>query len=590
MDLFAEYTQQLQDALEQRSSLGRLSSWLEKNTKHNGSQFSFKDHEFQIAIVDSRHNNTVVIKPSQCGLTECSVRGLLAFLAVESGTVGLHLLPTVGESQKAVKSRFDPVIRGSSYLRSMIHPGSDSSSFKQLGDSQLFTGGTFGKAVISIPTDYLSLDELDFCNMENVATAESRLVHSRFVNEETGARGIKRKWSTPTAVGVGVDGLFQQSDQKRRLVRCKCCGHWQWPQFLKHVVVQGWDKPMDQMTYIDAMTLEARGLLNTAQLLCESCKNPLTKQNLGPEYREWVAEFPSRTYQEGFHVNPFDLPNYHTPESILRKLIDYRNNYNHFMNFVLGLAYSDASNSIVDELVGQFTTVRPVTPEQAEAGAISGCVAGLDVGKTSWLLIGKPNLLTHQVDIVWAEQIRLEYGQEEDMLRATVLKRLQQYKVVKLVSDAQPYTPSILTIQASRPEGWVLPNFYVLTDKKLPLYIIQEKDWVVQSHRTKTLNLTAGKANSGNFRWPMLEEMATVRKHLQGMKRIDRILDDGSEQSDWVKSGDDHYFHAANYLSMASEMIFGDFSTGFAPIPTIREVVVGSTAVDTSMFTGIIPQ
>ena len=69
------------------------------------------------------------------------------------------------------------------------------------------------------------------------------------------------------------------------------------------------------------------------------------------------------------------------------------------------------------------------------------------------------------------------------------------------------------------PEGWVLPNFYSLHDKKLPLFVVNDNDHVVASHRTKTLNLTAKKVNTGQIRWPMLEEMATVRKHLQGMKR-----------------------------------------------------------------------
>ena len=575
-NLFEEYTQQLRDAFERKSALGRLSYWLEKHTKHGGGAFSFKGHEFQRDIIDSKHNNSVIIKPSQMGLTECGARLILGFLAVEASTVAMYLLPTLGESQKAVKSRFDPVIRSSAYLKSIMHSGSDSSSFKQLGDSQLFTGGTHGKAIISIPTDLLSVDELDFCNQENVATAESRLTHSRFVNEETGARGIKRKWSTPTANGVGVDALFTQSNQRRRLVKCKSCGFWFWPQFLKHVVVQGWDKPLEEMTYIDASSLDERGLLPTAKILCESCHEPITKDNLRFEHREWVAEFPNRVYQEGFHVNPFDLPDYHTPESILRKLIDYRNNINHFHNFVLGLAHSDASNSIIDELVERAISVRPIAPEEAEHGAISGCVAGLDVGRTSWLLIGKPNYLTKTTDIVWVEQIRLQ-GDEDDDLKLTVLKRLRQYGVIKFVCDAMPYTPSILAIQAGMPEGWVLPNFYSLHDKKLPLFVVNENDHVVNSHRTKTLNLVTKKVNTGQIRWPMLEEMATVRKHLQGMKRVDRVTETGEEESEWIKSGDDHFFHAANYLSIAAELVEEDFG-GWAPIPTIREVMVGSTS------------
>lgn len=574
---FQEFIQQVEDALDRQSSLGRLSFWLEKNTTLAGRPYSLKGHEAHRAIMDSRHNNSVVIKPSQIGMTEGTARLALGFLAVEQDVVAMYLLPTVGEAQRATKSRIDPIIRTSKYLKSILVAGSDSASFKQIGSSQLVTGGTYGKAVISVPTDLLVIDELDFCNSENVATAESRLTHSRFVEESTGARGIKRKLSTPTAVGVGVDYLYSQSNQLKRLVKCKHCGTHFWPQFYSHVVVPGWDKPMEEMSYIDAVALEAKGLLNEAKLLCEKCHNPITKDNLGPDYREWVAEFPSVTTQEGFRLSPLDFPDYHTPSSILYKLIDYKNNINHFKNFVLGMAHSDSSNSVLDDKVLENMTVKPIPPDMAQSLNITGCIAGLDVGKVSWLLIGKRNYATGKLDVIWAEQIRLE-GDEDDNLKMRVLLRLKQYGVIKLVSDGMPYTPSILAIQKARPEGWVLPNFYTLNDSRLPLYIIDEKEYVVKSNRTKTLNLVANKINTGQIQWPITSETAVVRKHLQGMKRIDRLVEVGSskeEESNWIKSGEDHYFHAANYLSMADDII-GEEYVGFVPMPTIRQIQVGT--------------
>jgi len=580
-DFYAEFVQQVEDALDRQSSLGRLSFWLEKHTRLAGSPYSLKGHEAHRAIIDSRHNNSVVIKPSQIGMTEAIGRLALGFLAVEQDVVCMYLLPTVGEAQRAAKSRIDPIIRTSPYLKSVLMPGSDSSSFKQIGSSQLITGGTHGKAVISVPTDLLVIDELDFCNAENVATAESRLTHSRFEDPETGARGIKRKLSTPTAVGVGVDALYSESNQFKWLVKCKHCGHYFWPQFLQHVVIPGWDRPMADLRYLNAISLRDKGLLSGAKLLCESCHREVTKENLGPEHREWVAERPSVTAQEGWRLSPLDFPNYHTPVSILHKLIDYKNNFNHFHNFVLGLAYSDASNSVMDEMVVANTTVKPVQPEMAKALGVGGCVAGLDVGRTSWLLIGKRNYATGKLDVVWAEQIRLE-GDEDDDLKQKVLLRLQQFGVVKLVCDSLPYTPTILAIQRARPEGWVLPNFYVLSDKKLPLFVLDEKDWVLRSHRTKTLNRIAYRVNIGEVQWPSLPETETIRKHLQGMKRIDRVLKEGQggekeQESIWVRSGDDHFFHAANYLSMADDLLDEDYA-GWVPLPAIHELRAGAVS------------
>ena len=55
------------------------------------------------------------------------------------------------------------------------------------------------------------------------------------------------------------------------------------------------------------------------------------------------------------------------------------------------------------------------------------------------------------------------------------------------------------------------------------------------------------------------------------------MTETGEEESEWIKSGDDHFFHAANYLSIAAELVDEDFG-GWAPIPTIREVIVGSNS------------
>lgn len=574
-ELFSEYTSQLRDQLSSRSSLGRLSHWMETKTSLAGRPFSFSGHEFQKAIVDSTHHNAVIIKPSQCGMTECGARFILSFLAVEADTVSMYIMPTAHEAVRAIKSRFDPIIRTSPYLKSVLHSGSDSASFKQIGSSQLFSTGSFGKAIISIPTDLLSVDERNFCNEEAISTAESRLTHSRFINKDTGARGIKRFWSTPTAVNAGVDGMYQQSNQNRRLVKCKHCRAWFWPTFLNNVVVQGWDRPMAELMYNDASSLDHKGLLATAQLLCESCHKPISVDNLGPDHRSWVAEFPSKTYIEGWHVNPFDLPNHHTPESILRKLIDYRNDYSHFKNFVLGLPHSDASNSIIDDVVVANTKIRPVAPNDAQENGVTGCIMGLDVGKISWAVIGKVDYATDSINVLWVEQIKLE-GEEYDDLKVKVLNLMKKFGVCLLVCDSMPFTPSILAIQAAMPKGFVLPNNYSLRDTKLPLYIVNEKEHTISSHRTKVLNLMVKKVNNGEIKWPLLEEMITVRKHLQGSSRIDRLQESGKEESDWIKTGPDHYFHAVNYLSIAHEILSQGFSAGWAPVPTLHEVFVGS--------------
>jgi len=206
--------------------------------------------------------------------------------------------------------------------------GNDSASFKQIGTSQLFLVGT-QKPLISIPCDLLVVDELDFCVKDNLITAESRMSHSRFREEETGTRGFRRRWSTPTASGIGVSALYDLSDQRKRFVKCLSCGEWFWPNFLEHCVVDGFDHGFKELTYLDVIALENSNKLNTARLLCPHCRNEVTMQNLAYPYREWVAEYPERKMTEGWQVSPFDLPAHHSPASIMRQMLNYRGEVGH---------------------------------------------------------------------------------------------------------------------------------------------------------------------------------------------------------------------------------------------------------------------
>lgn len=575
--LTSEFLSRIRDNIERSTALGRLSSWLEKNTTISDAKYSLEGHEFQREIIDSVHPSQAVIKPSQVGMSEGTARLVMGFIAVTRSTTAMYLLPTVGESQRFCKSRIDTIIEGSSYMKNSLVSGSDSSSYKKIGSSQLFMGGTYGKAIISIPVSLLVVDELDFCNPANVKTAESRLSHSSVYNEELDIRGIRRKLSTPTVPGVGISAEFARSNQMYRLCKCKSCNNWVWPSFLDDVVIPGWDLPMRDTTASDIEVLESRGLIESAKLLCSHCHAVISRNNLGPEYREWVAEHPEIRTIEGFHVNPFDLPNYHTPQSLLRKMVEYGEETGHFRNFTLGLPYADSSNSVLPDALRSNTSVNPVYPDSART---TGCIAGLDVGKVSWLTIGK----TFRIDgietlhVIWMEQIKISTNDEESLV-ATVAQRLKQFNVIKCCVDALPYTSDMLRLQGMFLPGQVLPVQYTLNDKKLPEFIVNEKDNSISSNRTKSFNSLVKRINTGRVKFPIMAESKVMELHLQGMRRVDRIDDQGEVESSWEKTGPDHYFHSLNYLYIASQMVVSGVYTEFAPPITIKEAFIGRTAV-----------
>lgn len=561
------------------SSMDRMSDWMIRSTRLRDQAWSFRDHEYQIMIVDDPAHSLCGIKPSQVGFSEILVRTTLGFLDTHDGATSIYTMPTSREALGFVKARFDPVVEEAPSLKRTLAPGSDSAGFKRFGRSQFHAAGTFGKAIISVPADLLVHDELDFSNPEAVATAESRLSHSRFLCPHTGERGYRRKFSTPTVPKYGVHKEWLASDRKRRLVKCQHCNEWSWPDLLTQGVIEGWDRPITEITYLDVEALEESGSLETARILCPGCGKPISQSNLGPSYREWVAER-ERPWHSGYWVSPFDLPSYHTPRTLLLKLKHYKGEIGHWYNFGLGQPYADASNSVVDSVVEANQVVRPIPPETALSMGVSGCLIGLDVGKTSWILVGYPQ--GRKLEVIWAERIILR-GEEGPMLRERVMQLLEAYGVYHGGMDSLPYTDSISAISAVY--STVYPCMYSLRDTRLPASILNENDGFLAMNRNKTLDQTVAAINSGRVLWPeaSFREMATVRAHLQGEKKISPDPDkekDADAVAEWVKVGENHYLHAMNYLWTAYSNLLEVGGVSVSPPIGFVEADIGGRLIE----------
>lgn len=566
-----EFLNRIKDGVARTSAMGRLSDWLTQNTTLHGRPFSFTDHEFQRQIMDERHPNVAIIKPSQVGMSETVARLVVGFLAVQNNSTAIYTLPTVNEALKFVKARIDPVIDGSPYLRSCMGTGNDSSSFKKIGGSQFNAAGTWGRDLISIAADIVACDEIDNSNPAVLRSVESRLLHSRFIHEELNIRGFRRWLSTPSVNGVGISAIYARSDRRSRLVKCKHCADWFYPDFHQHVVVDGYDKPFATITPEDIIDLDERGLLTSARMLCPSCHGLITQANLADEYREWVAEFPHITAVRGYRISPFDLPSFHSPQSLLRQRIEYGNEESQFYNYSLGLPYDSSTNSFSAEAIRNNTTLSPVLP----GSSISGTVMGMDFGKTSWLVIMKPVRAggTTEYHVIWAEQLRVE----DDNLYMTACERIKQFGVVRAVIDSAPYFDTAIRIQKAFHEGLVMPCSYTLTDRKLPSHIVNETTWTLAANRTKSFDYMAKTVNSGRFKFANFPEMGTMAQHFQNIKRVERREDGEVIGASWVKAGGsgDHYAHACLYSFMAAQMIEAGEYTNFAMMPSIKECFVG---------------
>jgi hypothetical protein len=518
--------------------LTQMSKWMVQNTTHpkDATQpWSFKDHEMQIGICDASQGHVVVRKCSQIGLSEISVRISLALLSIYHGSTGIYTLPTASYARKFTKARFDPVITGSEYLKSQVPSGNDSSELKQIGTSFLYLVGTSGQsAPISIPADILIRDEVDFSNQKILSVFFSRLGHAK-------DGGIIRDFSTPTVDGYGVSKTYTASTQGRYMAKCDHCHEYVAPTFFEDAVIPGFD---DDFIKLEKEDLEnPRIKIDEIFLSCPACGSSISDENLrNPDKRGWVHAYPDNRIG-GFQVMPFDVIAVNPLAKTIRSIDNYERKAD-WVNFELGLPFQDAENSILDAVVLNNMLLEWVPPRPSAA---LGTVAGLDIGKTSHLTIGRRQ--GPDMHVLHAEQIRQD---GHDNLVTRVRKLMGWYGVTKLVVDAGPdFTTALKLIEKSR-VNQVFGCYYVRSHKtKFARFDVLEEDQIVNANKVLCFDRMVKEANAGRIKYARMEQNSTMREHYKAMKTQNSL---GETTKAWISTGSDHYAHSLNYLMIADSL------------------------------------
>lgn len=521
-----------------------ISRWLVDNTRDprdSTKPWSFQDHEYQIDIANDARPQVVARKCAQVGLSELQVRLMLAMLAIYNNVTAIYTLPTTSFARQFTRSRVDPVVASSPALRSLVTASNDSSELKQIGSAFLYIRGSFGQgAAISIPADILITDEVDFSNQKALTTFASRLGHAKM----GGGHGIRRGFSTPTVEGFGVSKTFDLSTQAYYLAKCDHCHQWVCPSFMDDVIIPGFDRPIIELEPPDVN--DTRYRIADAHLHCPECRGVLTVANLAdPTKRQWVEKHPGRAIG-GYQVSPFDVPTINPIPKTLGTLADFEKA--DWVNFKLGLPFEDAENAFLRERIDRFTTLRMVQPAPMAA---RGCVMGVDVGKTSWVVIGLPH--GARIKILWMERV-VQDG--NDRLHNRLVELMDWFGVVKCVIDAAPDFSIALKLVEHSYVGQAYANYYVRTaGKKLTERDVQEDDRVLKTDRTRSLDILVKEVNGGVFEFPHGGEIELFRDHLMAIKRVKEINNQGELVARWINTGPDHYGHALNYLRLASGLL-----------------------------------
>lgn len=524
-----------------------ICEFITQNTFLRGEKFSFKDHEYQEFILRDQSKEKVIIKSAQMGISEMSARMALAMGNLIQGFSTIYTLPSAKAAQNFMKTRIDPVIASSTYLKEAVSKSVDNTEMKQFGDSYLYLkGAQVDSQAISVPADMLIGDEVDNSNQEVLTLFESRLIHSKYQ--------YNVKLSTPSVPGYGIDLAYKQSRRHVHLCKCHHCNHWFEPDYFKHIKIPGWKGDIAK-DIVKSTFANPNFRWQEAFVSCPKCAKPA---DLSEQYRNWVCENTLDTFvAAGFKVSPFSCPHIILPSHLVRDSVKYER-LQDFYNQRLGMALEDKEASLAEaELLACLIT------DEISLGF--PMVMGLDMGNQCACTIAAVLPDGHLV-IVHTEMIPLF----EVFERRKHLAKL--YRVRACVVDHGPYTETVFRMQENDSRVWAAQ--YQRTKGNAEIYRVKEQEEdksegkqelkVVKINRDKAFDTLMGKVRAGKVlkkatqgvvkEQLSLDDAMWVR-HLQDQKRV-REFDGEELVFVWRKtSGEDHYHHSLLYADAASKLL-----------------------------------
>lgn len=468
----------------------------------------------------------------------------LALCAVIRGYTVAYTLPTAGFAATFMRTRIDPVIQDSPYLKSLLSGEVDNSEVKKIGDSFLYLkGAQSSNAPISVPCHHLIHDEVDFSDAEVLSQYQSRLTHSKYKR--------KTKLSTPTIPDRGIDYEFQRSRRHFNMCKCNHCNHWFAPDYFEHVKIPGFTGDLREITKAN---LHSHNYAD-AVVKCPKCGET---PSLLPEHREWVCENPTDKFvAAGYQITPFEAPRIITPGYLVESSTQYRR-YVDFVNFSLGLPVLDEDATLTTEelssVIGNELDV--------STGSV---VMGVDMGGTCHVTICRVrqdnSMRVLHIEQVPAAKIRERYME---------LRRIWAPRMT--IMDAFPYTETCMALCAV--DIRLLGAVYT-RQKGLDLFkvIDREADRSEAVRDLRQININRDRSfdalmdfiRAGRLSKQSCPADSVWVKQLTDMRRI-KDWDTQSQEIvyRWTKSeqGHDHYHHSLLYAFVASMVMTAGRSTG----------------------------
>lgn len=489
-------------------------AWVVANGIINENQqpIEFKDHRFLIQPFDDMSPDIVVKKSAQVGFSVLAI--LKSFWLARYRLLNtIYVLPTQDIVKGFVNPKVDPLVASNVALARMV--SKDSVTLKQVGDRFIhYKGSASQREAISTSADLLVIDEYDRCmDMSVLNTYDSRLQASK--------TAWRWRFSNPSAVGFGVDQLYNDSNQYHWFVK-HSCGHEWYIDF----AAEG------ECHYVD----QERGVY-----ACGKCGGEVTDAER--RNGRWVAKYPSRE-RHGYWFSQMMAP-WVSAKRILEQKEE--SNPEFFHNFVLGKAYTPS-----DLIVNRDSILRATAPS--------------NIRKTQ-VAIGVDQDAGGQYYIAMTPEGIFDHGYVDDWAKVEHLKLM--YNAV-VVCDPNPYQAMPKQLAAKYPD-WYLCYFKQLDSLSSVQW--KEAEQIVYADRTRMLDIRANEIVSARMLYrEHPHKLEDVIAHWNNLYRTTEEKEDGKIRSIWVKKDDKQsdYPFAEVYARIGLSQLLGGESA----------LVEGSLAVE----------
>lgn len=498
-----------------------------------GRRLDFRRHAYLIDIYSCAANEAIFCKAAQMGLSEYLISWEIHGCDQRDATA-LHVFPTDKHVSDFSAARLGPAIDASLYLQSIVVAGTspggikgaDRITLKRFRDRFLYFRGAkvdpkgMANQLKSIDADLLGIDEVDEMDPRAPIIAEKRLGHSAIAE--------RRRVSTPTFPGHGIDVDWRRSDQREWHIKCQACGKLQFMTI--HGAVTEWDE-LERPTEWHGRE-EGR-----AWIACEKCGREINRLAAG----EWVALQPASDVA-GFHLTKLFSP-LSSLDAIIANLqqLDETKRREAF-NQDLGLPYRPRGGGLTDADIEKCR-------REYGHGAVADEVVymGVDVGSLLHVVIrAAPDAETGE------RRQRLATITDWSGLDALVA----QFRPRVVVIDALPETTKAREFQARHPQGTVYLCYYpnqAVGGKTPEAAVANFDDGVINADRTRTLDETFADFYAGLATLPEnFEAVADYAAQVKAPVRVLRTTSSGFQIATYVEAGADHYAHAENYCRIAA--------------------------------------